>query len=82
MYCLRAADGALIWRFRGAPVDRRTMAFEQIESVWPVHGTVLIEEGVATFVAGRSTFLDHGLRYIQLDVKTGAKLMEKVMEMS
>ena len=80
VYCLRAKDGALLWKFRAAPVDRRVMAFEQIESVWPVHGTVLVEEGIATFVAGRSTFLDHGLRYIQLDVNTGAKLMEKVMD--
>jgi outer membrane protein assembly factor BamB len=80
VYCLRAKDGALIWRFRAAPVDRRLMAFEQIESVWPVHGTILVEDGVASFVAGRSTFLDHGLRYIQLDVKTGKKLMERVMD--
>ncbi|MFP6867326.1 MAG: PQQ-binding-like beta-propeller repeat protein [Roseibacillus sp.] len=80
VYCLRAEDGALIWRFRAAPVDRRLMAFEQIESVWPVHGTVLVEDGVATFVAGRSTFLDHGLRYIQLEVKSGRKLLENVMD--
>lgn len=80
VYCLRAADGALLWKFRAAPVDRRLMAFEQLESVWPVHGTVLVEDGVATFVAGRSTFLDHGLRYIQLDAKTGAKLLERVMD--
>ncbi|MCH2062748.1 MAG: PQQ-binding-like beta-propeller repeat protein [Roseibacillus sp.] len=80
VYCLRAQDGALIWKFRAAPVDRRLMAFEQIESVWPVHGTVLVEDGIASFVVGRSTFLDHGLRYIQLDVKTGAKLMERVMD--
>ena len=70
----------MIWRFRAAPVDRRLMAFEQIESVWPVHGTVLVEDGVATFVAGRSTFLDHGLRYIQLEVKSGRKLLENVMD--
>ena len=80
VYCVRAEDGELLWRFRAAPVDRRVMAFEQIESVWPVHGTVLVEEGVATFVAGRSTFLDHGMRYIQLDVKTGRKLLENVMD--
>ena len=29
VYCLRAADGTLIWRFRAAPMDRRMMAFEQ-----------------------------------------------------
>ncbi|MEZ6114350.1 MAG: PQQ-binding-like beta-propeller repeat protein, partial [Pirellulaceae bacterium] len=43
VYSLRATDGALVWRFRGAPTDRRLMAMEQLESVWPVHGSVLIE---------------------------------------
>ncbi|MGD9162532.1 MAG: PQQ-binding-like beta-propeller repeat protein, partial [Desulfobacteraceae bacterium] len=38
VYCLDAADGALIWRFRAAPRDMRMVAFEQVESVWPVHG--------------------------------------------
>ncbi len=39
VYCLRASDGILIWRFRAAPIDRRMMAYEQLESVWPVHGS-------------------------------------------
>ncbi len=42
VYCLRASDGVLIWRFRAAPADLRMMAYEQIESVWPVHGSVLV----------------------------------------
>ncbi|MGB0582679.1 MAG: PQQ-binding-like beta-propeller repeat protein, partial [Limisphaerales bacterium] len=77
VYCLRANDGELIWRYRAAPVDQRTMAFEQVESVWPVHGNILVQDGVATFVAGRSTFLDGGLLLYKLDVATGKKLLEK-----
>ncbi len=42
VYCLRASDGALIWRFRAAPADLRMTAYEQIESVWPVSGSVLV----------------------------------------
>lgn len=80
VYCLRANDGALIWRYRAAPQDQRVMAFEQVESVWPVHGSVLIQDGTATFVAGRSTFLDGGLRLIKLDVASGKKLMEKIWD--
>jgi outer membrane protein assembly factor BamB len=80
VYCLRAKDGELIWRFRGAPTDQRVMAFEQVESVWPVHGSVLVERGVATFVAGRSTFLDGGLRLIKLNAATGKKLLEKTWD--
>ena len=44
VYCLRASDGALIWRFRAAPQDRRLFAYEQLESAWPVHGSVLVDE--------------------------------------
>jgi outer membrane protein assembly factor BamB len=80
VYCLRAEDGELIWRYRAAPRDRRVMAFEQLESVWPVHGSVLVQDGTAMFVAGRSTFLDTGLRLIKLDVRTGKKLMEKTWD--
>ncbi len=80
VYALRAADGQLVWRFRAAPLDERLMAFEQIESVWPVHGSVLVQDGVVYFVAGRSMFLDGGLRLYRLDPKTGRVLSETVMD--
>jgi len=80
VYCLRAFDGALAWRFRAAPVDCRLMAFEQLESVWPVHGSVLVQNGIAHCVAGRSMFLDGGLRLLQLDPKTGRKLSETILD--
>jgi hypothetical protein len=80
VYCLAAADGSLIWRFRAAPMDRRLLAFEQIESVWPVHGNVLVEDGVAWCVAGRSMFLDGGLRLLRLDARTGKKLSEHILD--
>ena len=31
VYCLRAKDGVLAWRFRASPQDRRIMAFERLE---------------------------------------------------
>ena len=80
VYCLRASDGALIWRFRAAPVDRRMMAYEQLESVWPVHGSVLIQNDILHCVAGRSMFLDGGLRLLGLNPITGEKLAETVMD--
>jgi len=80
VYCLRAADGALAWRFRAAPQDLRIGAFEQLESPWPVSGSVLVQNGVASFVAGRSMFLDGGLRLIRLDAATGKKLSEAVLD--
>ena len=80
VYCLRAADGALIWRFRAAPDDLRLVAFEQLESVWPVHGSVLVQDGVVHCVAGRSMFVDGGMRLLRLDAETGRKLSETVLD--
>ena len=76
VYCLRANDGALIWKFQGAPNNRQHGALEQLESVWPVHGSVLVENGSVSFVAGRSVFLDGGLRFLKLDAATGKKQAE------
>ncbi|MBC8871015.1 MAG: PQQ-binding-like beta-propeller repeat protein [Planctomycetes bacterium] len=77
VYCLRASDGALAWRFRAAPIDQRHTVFEQVESVWPVHGSVLVQDGSVCFVAGRSMFLDGGLHLFRLDPKTGRVLTHR-----
>jgi len=78
VYCLRAKDGALAWRFRAAPTDLRHFAFEELESVWPVHGSVLVDpaKGIVSFVSGRSCFLDGGMKFFRLDARTGKKLVE------
>lgn len=80
VYCLRASSGQLAWRYRAAPLDRRTMAFEQLESLWPVHGSVLVRDDVVFCVAGRSNFLDGGLRLLRLNLKTGEKISETIMD--
>lgn len=80
VYALRASDGALIWRYRAAPIDRRTMAYEQLESLWPVHGSVLVHNDQVYCVAGRSNFLDGGLRLVRLELESGKKLSETIMD--
>jgi outer membrane protein assembly factor BamB len=78
LYAVHAADGQLAWRFRGAPLDRRLMAWEQLESAWPLHGSVLVREDVVYCTAGRSLFLDGGIRFLRLDALTGRLLGEAV----
>ncbi|MGQ9731011.1 MAG: outer membrane protein assembly factor BamB family protein [Candidatus Zipacnadales bacterium] len=80
VYALRASDGTLAWRYRAAPLDRRIVAFEQLESTWPVHGSVLVRDGVLYCTAGRSIFLDGGIRLLRLNPLTGRKLSETVMD--
>lgn len=77
VHCVRAADGVLAWRFRAAPQDRRVVAFGQLESVWPVHGSVLVNDAVVYCAAGRSSYLDGGIHLYRLDLKTGRKLSEE-----
>ncbi len=76
VYALRASDGRLVWRFRGAPVDRRIVADGRLESLWPIHGSVLVLDGVAYFAVGRTSYLDGGIRLYGLDVYSGEKLYE------
>ncbi|MGB2823776.1 MAG: PQQ-binding-like beta-propeller repeat protein, partial [Phycisphaerae bacterium] len=70
VYCLRATDGALAWRFKALP-DRLICAYEQMESPWPVCGSILIRDDVAYFAAGRNSFLDGGIYLFGLDPQTG-----------
>jgi len=79
VYALRATDGELAWRFRAAPDDRRTFANGRVESVWPVHGSLVIHDGKLAVAAGRSSYLDGGVRLYQLDPATGRLLSETVM---
>jgi hypothetical protein len=79
VYALRATDGILAWRFRAAPIDRRMMAWEQLESAWRVHGSVLVYDGVLYCTAGRNMYVDGGVRLIRLDPMTGRLLGETVM---
>ena len=79
LYCLNAANGKLAWRYRVAPAERYLLAREQFESVWPVHGSPLVIGQRVYCVAGRSAFLDGGLRLVCLDVKTGKLLHEETL---
>ena len=80
VYCLRLSDGELIWRFRAAPHDRRIVANEQLESVWPVSGSVLVLDGAVYFAAGRTSYLDGGIFLYKLDAHSGRVLKAVTLE--
>jgi outer membrane protein assembly factor BamB len=71
VYCLRLSDGQLVWRLRAAPADRKTVALQQVESLWPVHGSVLVVDDTAYFTAGRSSHIDGGIFLYGVDPATG-----------
>ena len=74
LYCLRASDGALAWRLHTPGSDRRIVARGQIESPRPLRGSVLVKDGVAWCIAGRSTYLDGGMTLYRIEPTTGRVL--------
>ena len=80
VYSLRARDGVQAWRYRVAPTEARVVSMGRVESVWPVHGAVLVQNGIVYAAAGRSTFLDGGIFLCALDPATGTLLHEAQLE--
>jgi len=77
-YCLRATDGALVWRF--SPLEQRMIcAYGQPESAWPICGSILIQDGLAYFAAGRNSFTDGGIFLYALDPRSGKVVHKKHM---
>jgi hypothetical protein len=79
VYCLRGQDGGLVWRYLAAAEDRQIVSYQQPESVWPVHGSVLVYGEAVYGLAGRNMFFDGGMRLVRLDPRTGKKISETVL---
>jgi outer membrane protein assembly factor BamB len=75
VYCLDAQSGELAWRFRAAPEDKQMGAFEQVESVWPLFGTLLVHDDKVYCTAGRHPNVNMGIYLYQLDINTGRPLI-------
>jgi outer membrane protein assembly factor BamB len=71
VYCLRADDGRLVWRLRAAPTEEQIVAYGQVESPWPVPGSVLVVDDVAYFAAGRQPLADGGILLFAAEPATG-----------
>ena len=80
VYCLKADDGELAWRFRAAPGEDKLLSYQQVESVWPLHGSVLVRDGEVYCLAGRNMFLDGGMRLVRLEAATGKFLSETILD--
>jgi outer membrane protein assembly factor BamB/PKD repeat protein len=52
VYALDAADGAVHWRFRGAPNHRKAIGFGRLSSVWPIWASPVVRQGRVYFAAG------------------------------
>lgn len=73
LYCLNAADGKLLWKYRGLPKDRRDrMIFGngRLISLWPARGGPVLKDGVIHFSSG--IWPGTGVFLHALNAKTGA----------
>jgi outer membrane protein assembly factor BamB len=76
---LRAEDGALVWRFIARPAERFIVSLGQVESAWPVYGSVLVANDTVYFAAGRTSYLDGGLKLYGLEPGSGNVVVERTL---
>ncbi len=78
IYALRAGEGTLAWRFRGAGHDGVSLTHGHLASVHPLPGSVLVLGDKVIAVAGHHTDVG-GLHCWVLDLATGKPLAERVI---
>lgn len=69
LYCLRAEDGRMEWKFRGAPSERKALGNGRLISAWPARGGPVIRDGIVYFAASIWPFM--GTFVHALDAATG-----------
>jgi len=82
VYALALTDGRLAWRMRMAPREERMVSYGQMESPWPVVGTVVVINDLAYAVAGRTQGADGGCVLRAFEPVTGAVLWSKALTLN
>ncbi len=69
LYCLDAASGKLLWKFRGGPEDRHILGNGRLISMWPARGGPVMADSTIYFAASIWPFM--GVFIHALDARTG-----------
>ncbi|MEW6239087.1 MAG: PQQ-binding-like beta-propeller repeat protein [Candidatus Omnitrophota bacterium] len=72
LYCLGAEDGRMIWKYDGAPYDRKILGNERLISTWPARGGPALKDGIVYFAAGIWPFM--GVFVYALNAETGREI--------
>lgn len=75
VYCLKAKDGELIWKYRASPSSRMIPGNSRMISAWPVRSSVIIKDDVAYFGAG--LFPKENVYLCALDARDGTELWKE-----
>lgn len=74
VYSVTTDDATLAWRLQAARADRRAVVDEQLESVSPCIGSVLLHDGAVYATTGRLSYMDSGVDICRIDPATGELL--------
>lgn len=69
LYCVDLATGALQWKHRAVPSQRRLLGNQRLISVWPVRGGPVVADGRVYFAAGVWPF--EGVFVYAMDIDSG-----------
>ncbi|MCX7016795.1 MAG: PQQ-binding-like beta-propeller repeat protein, partial [Candidatus Sumerlaeota bacterium] len=69
LYCVDAGTGALRWKVRGGPSDRKILGNGRLISTWPARGGPVLNEGTIYFAASIWPFM--GTFLCAVDAETG-----------
>ena len=72
LYCLKAVDGKLLWKFNGGPTERWVIGNGRLTSTWPARGGPVYRDGKIWFTASIWPFM--GIFIHCLDAETGRVL--------
>lgn len=72
VYCLRAGDGVLLWKYRPGPDGEKVIGNGRMISLWPIRTGVLVQQGVLYLTAG--VFPYEGIAIVALDAESGEEI--------
>jgi outer membrane protein assembly factor BamB len=72
LYCLAAADGALVNRWRGGPTDELILGNGRMVSRWPARGGPVVLDGIVYWAAG--IWQSDGIFLEAIDAETGQRV--------
>ncbi len=70
VYCLKAGDGTLVWKYRPGPSEEKVLGNERMISLWPVRTSVLADQG--TVYCGAGVFPYEGIYICALNADDGS----------
>lgn len=76
LYCLAAADGSLIQKFRGGQSDEMILGNGRMVSRWPARGGPVIRDDIVYFAAG--IWQSEGVSLYAIDAASGKELWRNV----